>query len=151
MKKLELTTQAEDLMKIHSLQGFPNEICGFFYGKTVEGVKHVTAIKPVENAKEGDQRRRFAIDPLDYMKAEQFAIAEELEFLGIYHTHPLHPAIPSEHDLKQALPSFSYIILSVQPEAVVDITSWTLNDDRAFEQEEIISNRNVNTSASKAS
>lgn len=137
MKKLILTPETEEVIKAHSVGTFPNECCGFFFGNRKKGVKRVTQVMPVTNAKEGDQRRRFLIDPLDYMKAEQFALENNLDFLGIYHSHPLHPAIPSEHDRSQAMPSFSYIITSVQPERVTDLTSWQLNDDRQFEAETV--------------
>jgi proteasome lid subunit RPN8/RPN11 len=72
------------------------------------------------------------------MKGERYAMEHDLDFLGVYHSHPLHPAIPSEHDRVQAMPSFSYIILSTDPEEVVDVTSWQLNDDRQFDQEEYL-------------
>lgn len=137
MKKLVLTPETEEVIKAHSLGTFPNECCGFFFGSTNGEEKNVTEVMPVTNAKVGDQRRRFLIDPLDYMKAEKFALERNLDFLGIYHSHPLHPAIPSEHDRSQAMPAFSYVITSVQPEEVTDLTSWQLNDERQFEQEDV--------------
>jgi proteasome lid subunit RPN8/RPN11 len=137
METLKLTAEAEEVILAHSVGTFPNECCGFFFGTRNSTVKEVSVIMPVTNAKDGDQRRRFQIDPLDYMKAEQFALEQGLDLLGIYHSHPLHPAIPSEHDRKQAMPSFSYIITSVQPDKVVDLTSWQLNDHRQFEQETV--------------
>jgi proteasome lid subunit RPN8/RPN11 len=72
------------------------------------------------------------------MKAERYALENELELLGIYHSHPDHPAIPSEHDFRQAVPFFSYIIMSVRHGSNKRLTSWRLNDDNKFEQERII-------------
>lgn len=135
MNRIKVSAEAESKMKEHALATFPNECCGFFYGKNSGEGKQVTEVLLIENAKEGDQRRRFSISPLDYMKGERYAMEHELDFLGVYHSHPLHPAIPSEHDRVQAMPSFSYIILSTDPEEVVDVTSWQLNDDRQFDQE----------------
>ncbi len=137
MNSIELSPASNEGMCAHAVGTFPNECCGFFFGVADGHQKFVTEIRPVINAKEGDQRRRFAIDPLDYMKAEKYAIENQLELLGIYHSHPLHPAIPSEHDLKQAMPVFSYIILSTQPEEVIDITSWQLNGEREFVREKL--------------
>ena len=71
------------------------------------------------------------------MRAERHALSRGLDLLGIYHSHPLHPAIPSEHDRSQAMPWFSYIILSVEENAIVDLTSWQLNNSREFEKETI--------------
>ena len=101
------------------------------------GLRVVTLAKRIENVKEGDQRRRFEISGKDYLNAERFAAKEELTLLGIYHSHPVHPAIPSEHDLAVAMPWFSYIIVSVEPEGVDHIRSWQLTPERKFEEETI--------------
>ncbi|MBV6646167.1 MAG: M67 family metallopeptidase [Cyclobacteriaceae bacterium] len=132
---MTLTYKASQLIKEHASEAFPNECVGFLYGYEKEAREINVAIK-VPNSKEGDQRRRFAISPLDYMKAEQYADKNGLDFLGIYHSHPLHPAIPSEHDRKQAVPFFSYIIAAVnENKEVTDITSWRLSEDSQFEEE----------------
>lgn len=123
-------------MHSHAESTFPNECCGFFYGSD-QTVRNVTLAVPVENSKEGDQRRRFEISAFDYMQAEKFATENDLTLLGIYHSHPNHPARPSEHDLKQAVPFFSYIIVSVMNGKVADTTSWQLNDELKFVEEKI--------------
>lgn len=136
MSTLKLTRSDLEILHQEALGNFPNECCGFFYGEGDE-IREIQEIQPVENVKEGDQRRRFQISPEDYMKAERKAAIEGKQLLGIYHTHPLHPAIPSEHDRVQAMPWFSYIILSVEEKEVVDITSWQLNEERQFDKETI--------------
>jgi proteasome lid subunit RPN8/RPN11 len=69
------------------------------------------------------------------MKAETLASELDLTLLGVYHSHPVHPAIPSEHDLNVAMPFFSYVIVSVYGENDVSVRSWKLNDERQFEEE----------------
>lgn len=118
-----------------AIDAFPNECCGFFFGHEVGEDRVVQEVMPVENSKEGDQRRRFSIDPKAYMDAEKHALDMDMSLLGVYHSHPSHPAIPSEHDLKQAMPWFSYIILSVEKEAVKNTTSWQLDEARKFKNE----------------
>jgi proteasome lid subunit RPN8/RPN11 len=131
-----ITSKAEETIHRHASDEFPNECVGFLYGK--EGNHRLISLaKPITNSKDGDQRRRFEISPEDYMKAERFALSEDLDLLGVYHSHPLHPAIPSEHDRKQAVPFFSYVIASVDQERkVVDTTSWRLNDESQFDKED---------------
>ena len=93
----------------------------------------------MRNAKEGDKRRRFEISGLDYIKAEQYALDNDLDLLGVFHSHPNHPAIPSEHDLRQAIPFFSYIIVSVYDEKTLAVTSWRLNEEAGeFEEEKVV-------------
>ncbi|MBU2913115.1 MULTISPECIES: M67 family metallopeptidase [Reichenbachiella] len=126
-------------MHRHALADFPNECVGFFFGESAGEAKKVTEYTPLENSKVGDQRRRFEVDPKDYMAAEKYAIESKQELLGVYHSHPKHPAEPSVHDLAQALPFFSYIIASVSETAVQNTRSWQLNEQNEFE-EEIITN-----------
>ncbi len=139
MLPIQLTSEAEAVILADAKNTFPNECCGFFYGEEKNGVRHISLAQVVNNSKEGDQRRRFEISPLDYMKAERFALANNLTLLGIYHSHPNHPAIPSEHDLKQAVPFFSYIIVSVMQGEINVLRSWQLKEaGAAFEEEEIL-------------
>ena len=119
-----------------ALQSFPDECCGFLFGKETAELRRITKILVVNNSKEGDKRRRFEIAPKDYMNAERFAEKNNLQFLGIYHSHPKHPAVPSEHDRVAAQPYFSYVIISVD-DVINDIRSWQLNDDLKFEEETI--------------
>jgi len=138
--QLSLAPEVEQYILQQLEADFPNEGCGFFFGTEEENgqLRHVLLAEAVVNGKEGDQKRRFEISPLDYMKAEKKALELGLNLLGVYHSHPNHPAIPSIHDLKQAVPYFSYIILSVQEGRAAELTSWRLNEDRGeFEAEEV--------------
>lgn len=134
--KVLLDKQVFDQMAAHAEADYPNECCGFFFGKDA-GDRKITHSYRVSNAKEGDQRRRFQIAPDDYRKAEKYALDNNLDLLGVYHSHPDHPAEASEHDRKAAMPYFSYIILSVRDGKTVHARSWQLNEERQFEEEEI--------------
>ena len=114
MNKLVIEPSAVADIFDDGIEAFPNECCGFLYGDETAERRIITIAQPVINKKEGDQRRRFQIAPLDYIRAEQFAIANNVQLLGVYHSHPLHPAIASEHDLEKAMPYFSYIILKMK-------------------------------------
>lgn len=132
--KLIIDNEALMKMKRHAEADYPNECCGFFYGLEGDN-RQVRIAQKVDNVKEGDQTDRFQIDPMDYQKAEKYAITHDLDLLGVYHSHPDHPAEPSEHDREVALPWFSYIIISVEDGESVNVRSWRLNDERRFEEE----------------
>jgi len=130
--------KARELMLKDALQAFPDECCGFLFGQEdAAGNRTISAIQVVNNAKEGDKRRRFVIAPLDYIKAEQYADDHQLILLGVYHSHPNHPAIPSEHDRVAAQPFFSYIIISVLEGKIGPVRSWRLNEESQFEEETV--------------
>ena len=59
-----------------------------------------------------------------------------LQLLGFYHSHPDHPAEPSQFDLDHAWPNLSYLIVSVRQGQPKEARSWRLKIDRsAFEEE----------------
>ncbi len=134
---IKLSQKVLEAIKTHGQETFPNECCGFLFGNEIDG-RQINLSYRVENKKEGDQRRRFEISPLDYLKAEQFAIEKNTTLLGIYHSHPNHPAIASEHDLEKAMPYFSYVIISVINGKFEEIKSWKLYDEKREFYEELV-------------
>jgi proteasome lid subunit RPN8/RPN11 len=125
------------IMVENALHTFPDECCGFLFGKEAGEERSILQATMVNNAKEGDKRRRFEIKPKDYLEAERFAEEHEFLLLGVYHSHPNHPAIPSEQDRLAAQPWFSYVILSVINNEYAGLRSWRLNEEQQFEEEKI--------------
>ena len=143
--KIIFSKELVEQMMSHSLETYPYECCGFIFGEDHIDGRKITEVHKASNSKEGDQRRRFEIDPLEYLKAERYALANDLTLVGIYHSHPDHPAVPSEHDLKQAVPFFSYIILSVEKDEVKNISSWQLDKNHRFKEENIVVENKIET------
>ena len=134
--KVILTETARIEMERDATESYPYECCGFLYGSD-EDVRTITQAEPVNNTKEENKERRFEISPLAYIKAEEYADSNNLTLIGVYHSHPDHPAVPSEHDLVRAMPYFSYPIISVKKGKVAIIRSWRLSDQRQFEEEDL--------------
>ena len=136
---------AEKIMNDDAAGAFPDECCGFMFGhEDAAGNRTVTQALAISNSAVENRKRRFVISPKDYLKGEQYATANDVQLLGIYHSHPNHPAIPSEHDRVAAQPFFSYVIISVQNGNVDHTRSWVLNDNFQFDEEEY-SNQLTNT------
>jgi proteasome lid subunit RPN8/RPN11 len=113
------------------------ECCGFVFGYEAGLHRTITDIMRVDNTSFGDKRRSFAISSKAYRDAENFAECNNLQLLGIYHSHPNCPAIPSEYDRMAALPYFSYLILSIMNNKFHAIRSWNLNSNFQFEEESL--------------
>ncbi|PZO40399.1 MAG: metal-dependent protease of the PAD1/JAB1 superfamily [Shackletoniella antarctica] len=90
---------------------------------------------------------RYYIDPADLLRVQKSARDRGLEIVGIYHSHPDHPAVPSECDRALAWPVYSYVIVSVVQGRVVDLKSWRLDDQHRFQSEPV---KMIGTSANKA-
>ena len=136
---LKLTREIEKKIRQAGAAAYPNECCGILFGSEENGVNTVKALKPVENAREsGEQYHRFLITAEDMMEAELEARKLGLEIVGFYHSHPDHPARPSDYDRDHALPFYSYIILRVAEGRPELMTSWRLQLSReAFDREEL--------------
>jgi len=136
-----------DLMRAirsHAERDYPNECCGALLGRAGSGpapgvTKWILSLEPVANRREADAApTRFLITADDYRAIERKAREKSFDVVGFYHSHPDHPARPSEYDRRHAIPSYSYVIVSVRDGRADEFTSWTLDDDRgAFSSEPI--------------
>ena len=131
-------------MERHAEREYPRECCGLLVGRIVdEGrTRIIHATHPVRNvyADEGEHYHRMAIEPLEYARAERRYAAEGLGVVGNYHSHPEHPAVPSQFDLEHLAPwtTMSYVVVSVRDGKAVDLRSWELEADRSrFNEEEV--------------
>ena len=118
----------------HGHETYPNECCGALIGR--DG--HVAEAFALPNTTEEGPRRRFLVRPADYRAAETRATEAGGELLGFYHSHPDHPAQPSQYDLDHAWPFFSYVIISVRAGEPKEVRSWRLRDDRSQFDEETV-------------
>jgi proteasome lid subunit RPN8/RPN11 len=135
-----LKAEAEKLVREAGEGAYPNECCGFLLGGfSAGGEKQAELVLAVENTREaGERYHRFVISAEDFMRAEREARKLEKEIVGIYHSHPDHPARPSDYDREHALTFYSYLILAVKAGRAGELTSWELNDDRTQFMEERI-------------
>jgi cysteine synthase B len=134
MPVLTLRPGVEAAIRAHGAETYPNECCGALYGR--DGV--VTSTFALPNTTDEGPRRRFLVRPQDYTAAERRASELGVELLGFYHSHPDHPARPSQFDLDHAWPFFSYIIVAVRAGTPEAMTSWRLREDRsAFDPERL--------------
>jgi proteasome lid subunit RPN8/RPN11 len=128
---LIIAADVEQSIRAHGQETYPHECCGALVGKG----DIVTTVVALPNTTEEGPRRRFLVRPSDYRQAERRAAEMGVELLGFYHSHPDHPARPSQYDLDHAWPTFAYIIVSVMNGAAGDMTLWYLKDDRSSFEE----------------
>ncbi len=135
-----LTEEHIKQIEKHGAKTYPNECGGMLIGRFETSKKSVVELLPMENAAaESEQHNRVVITPKDVLKAERYAREKKLDVVGYYHSHPDHPAIPSQFDLDHALPVWTYIIVSVEKGKAVDLRSWEMEHDRSkFNEEELI-------------
>ena len=129
----------------HGEQTFPEECCGVLFGTYHNGRRSVEKLMAFPNLQDANRERRYLITPEHYLEAERIARAEKVDLLGFYHSHPNHPAHPSEFDREHAFPWFVYVIVSVMDGMSDGLTAWELSEDRTRFFEIKIQNDNVQT------
>ncbi|MGB3613938.1 MAG: M67 family metallopeptidase, partial [Elainellaceae cyanobacterium] len=131
---------------------YPEEGCGILLGQNQsDSVRQLIEVRPLPNVWSATENitdtgsqdahsktSRFTIDPKDMLKAQKDARDQELDTIGIVHSHPDHPAIPSECDRTVAWSHYSYIIVSVHHGTAQDVLCWRLDDDRQFQPEALL-------------
>jgi proteasome lid subunit RPN8/RPN11 len=118
-----LQTEAQESIIEEAVRAYPNECWGFLLGHEDENSRRIITQVLV------------AVEPRYYLQAEEYAEKHNLQLLGMYHSHPDHPAIPSIQDRAAAQPLLSYLIISVNGGKPGYIRSWRLNEEGNFEEE----------------
>jgi proteasome lid subunit RPN8/RPN11 len=127
---IELPAGLVEAIRRHGAETYPEECCGGLLGERRNGTVRVVRTEPVPNRQTELRQRRYTIDPLDYLRLERLAGEVGLSVVGIYHSHPDHPAVPSEFDREHALPYFHYLIVAVEEGRAGDFACWVLSEDR---------------------
>ncbi len=141
---LILNDAADRALEAHAQAGYPREVCGLLVGRidTPGGARRVLEARQAANLNRERAADRYDLDPADYLRIENDARARRLEVLGVYHSHPDHPSLPSETDrlraeeIWQEAASWSYLILEVAAGRLASRRSWVLRG-RVFQEEEV--------------
>jgi len=126
---LSISKELVERIRAHGAETYPDECCGALLGRDLES-REIVALFPVINRRDDSPRNRFSVSAQDVVDAEKSARAQGLDVVGWYHSHPDHPARPSQYDRDHAWPWYSYVIVSVAQGQPQDMTSWRLDDNR---------------------
>ena len=135
---LRIASQLVEAIRAQGRASYPQECCGLLLGRAGGGVKSAADLRPMRNTREDSPQNRYLIDHREHFEAEKEARSRGLDVIGVYHSHPDHPARPSEFDREHAFPWYSYVIVSIAAGEARDLASWVLRDDRsAFDAEQL--------------
>lgn len=147
---LTIPKEIQEQIQIHGVAAYPYEGCGLLLGTAVSAsswqavspssrqavTNHniVAAIRPTQNVwlVEEEKRVRFRIDEQEWAQAELEAMRQELDIVGVFHSHPDSPPVASPRDLAwAAFAGYSYLITEIRQGVVGDGRSWQLLPDRS--------------------
>jgi proteasome lid subunit RPN8/RPN11 len=136
---ISLTETQIEAIRRHGEASFPEECGGLLLGVAEDGHRVIHEVLPLDNVRPDSRHNRIELSPRDYLKAEREAGRRGLGVWGYYHSHPNHPAVPSEFDRAHApFVEWSYLIVSVEDGRATAVRAWTLREDRSqFDEEEL--------------
>jgi proteasome lid subunit RPN8/RPN11 len=137
--RLAITRRHLEAVARHAAAAYPEECCGFLLGRFGAGEDGVLVerVLPARNEHAESPRSRFLIAPETVLAARREARGLGLDVVGYYHSHPDHAAEPSAHDLEDAWPNVSYLIVPVAEGLPGAPRSWRLQDGGGFEEEAV--------------
>ncbi len=129
-----------DALLAHARSGYPHEICGVLVGTVRNGNARVARVVPVTNHEKERPAVRYVISDEEHISVQKAARADGLDILGYYHSHPDHPARPSETDRRIAAEGLSdgvvHVVIGVAGGRDAVATAWVFRDaGQAFEEE----------------
>ncbi|MBT3990293.1 MAG: M67 family metallopeptidase [Rhodospirillaceae bacterium] len=107
---------------------YPAECCGLLVGKRTAETVTLSRIVPSVNLLADQGNDRFEIDPQIRINLERELRGSDDSIVGHYHSHPDHPAQPSETDLEQAFePDLIWLIVSVRDDEATDVKAHMID------------------------
>ena len=138
---LTLTQDMLTQIESHGRASYPYEGCGLLLGHVENEANVVTAVRSLPNIwPDGEEKRtRFRIAEDDWRDVEMEAMIDDLDVIGVFHSHPDHPPTASPRDLAWAAwPGYSYLITEIRDGRPAASRSWQLDPDRSgFSEEKI--------------
>ena len=98
MESIVLAQKEKDKLVTHAISEQPSESCAMLFGKKVGDNWNVKEVFLTQNI--DDSQTNFTISPEELLKGYQIAEKNQLEVVGIFHSHPNSDAIPSNTDKK---------------------------------------------------
>ena len=141
---LKIAQDVVDQIEAHGVESYPYEGCGLLLGYVENGDNVVTAARPLPNVwpDQEQKRTRFRIAADDWRDVEMAAVLEELDVLGVFHSHPDNAPVASPRDLRWAAwAGYSYLITEIRAGGPAESRSWQLKNGRSgFLEEKIEEN-----------
>lgn len=132
---LHLPPAARRTIEEAAARGYPHEVCGVLLGSPVAGGVQVVEAVQVRNANAERARDRYQLDPDEFLRVDQRARAAGCDVVGIWHSHPDHPALPSATDRQHAWEEYAYVIVAVQRGSIDALRAWWLTHGEFQEAE----------------
>ncbi|MGA2283899.1 MAG: M67 family metallopeptidase [Candidatus Dormibacteria bacterium] len=105
---------------------YPHEGCGVLIGGHDADTVVVQEASSGRNLWTERLADRYDLDPADILAADRSARARGLDVVGFWHSHPDHPARPSQLDSDRAWDDYAYLIVNTVVGGSGDLNAFSL-------------------------
>ena len=133
---ISLSEQQFKIIQATAEAAYPAECCGLLAGNILAENHIVKRVIPSPNIVADQAKDRFEIDPQIHINLERELRGSLDQIIGHYHSHPDHPPVPSETDLKMAYgPILIWLIAAVDKGKFVDLKAHQINETKQHFEE----------------
>lgn len=138
---LTMPQSTHEQIRRHGEQAYPEESCGVLLGTVTARSREVHEAIPCRNV-HPSPATSYEIDLREVIRLQREARDRGLQIVGFYHSHPDHPASPSETDLADAhWLGCSYVITAIVGRRAAETSSFLLTGTR--EDDKLLAAENV--------
>ena len=117
------------------MAAYPNEGCGVLIGSINNENVEVVDVLVGHNLWTERSRDRYDLDPADILAAEKSGRDRALDVVGFWHSHPDHPAQPSQFDADRAWVDYVYLICATVTQGSRDLNAFMITaENEGFTQ-----------------
>ncbi len=132
---VRLTVTADAAVRALGTAAYPDEGCGVLIGRFDGSGVEIVEVTSGTNLNTDRSRDRYLLDPADIVRADRDARSGGFDIVGFWHSHPDHPARPSQFDTDHAWVDYVYVIVNTTAAGAGDLNGFTLADEGApFDQ-----------------
>ncbi len=134
-----LSVSADTSVRDLGTAAYPDEGCGVLLGRFAGARVEVVEATAGANLNTDRSRDRYLLDPADIVRADRDARDQGVEIVGFWHSHPDHPARPSQFDTDHAWVDYVYLIVNTTADGAGDVNVFTLADEGGpFDQRPLV-------------
>ena len=124
LASVQLGAAAQAEIRRLATAAYPHEGCGVLIGSYRGDGVAVEEVTSGRNLWTERLRDRYDLDPADIQSADRSARQRGLDVVGFWHSHPDHPARPSQFDSDRAWVDYAYLIVNSGSNGTGDLNAF---------------------------
>lgn len=126
---VRLAASAHEAVRRLGEAAYPHEGCGVLIGGRDGAAVVVQEATSGRNLWTDRLRDRYDLDPADIQAADRIARSRGLDVVGFWHSHPDHPARPSQFNSDRAWVDCVYLIVNTVTGGSGELNAFRLEDE----------------------